>query len=161
MSCGCKVGRMATKSKSVTITTEDVLWGVGGAVVSLAANKVVNQATQSMPDNTRQMIARGLPLAKAGGGAYVATRKKTPRNWKFFALGVAGTGTLELGIKQAPQYFSIGGAGNADVFDLIGNTNTVEIPIEPSKSLNSGSGDGFVQEPILGTDQYAEELMIL
>jgi len=148
------------KSKSVPITTEDVLWGVGGAVASLAANRVVNQATAKMPENTRQMIAKGLPLAKAGGGAYVATRKKVSRNWKFFALGVAGTGALELGIKQAPQYFSISGAGGADIFSMLGNTSTVEIPIEPSGSLNAG-GDGFVQEPILGTEQYAEELMIL
>lgn len=152
---------MARKSKSVTITTEDVLWGLGGAVVSLAANKVVNQATQSMPENTRQMIGNGLPLAKVGAGVYAATRKKTPRNWKFFAIGAAGTGALEFGIKQAPQYFSISGSGGADVFDLIGNTNVVEIPIKPSGSLNTGAGEGFVSEPILGTEQYSEELMVL
>lgn len=151
--CGCKIGRsMARKGKGTKLSTEDVAWAFGGAVSSLFVNRGVNMATKSMDAGTREMIGKGLPMAKMLGGGYVALNRKTPRNWKFFAIGVGGTAAVEAGIKFMPQYFAIGAADGSNVFDVIGSSNLVELPIAPNTDLQLGE---LYEDELLGTEvQY-------
>lgn len=145
--CGCKIGRsMARKGKGAKITTEDVAWAFGGAAASLLINRGVNMATQGMEAGTRDTIGKALPVAKMIGGGYVAMNKKTPRNIKFFAVGVGGTGAVEAGIKFMPQYFAI---GSANVFDVIGSANTIQLPISPNAPLEQGE---LYEEELLGME---------
>lgn len=148
--CGCtnKIGRMA--KKSVSITTEDVTWAVGGALVSLGANRLINQAIAKMPEGNQATVAKAVPVAKVLGGGYLAIKKKTPRNWRFFGLGVAGTGAVEAGLQLAPEYFMTGTADGSNVFDLIGNSDVVNIPVVPSASLEPQKGELFEEEMIMG-----------
>lgn len=146
--CGCqKLSGMARRksSKSVNITTEDVGFAMIGAVGSLALNGLVGRAVASQPANVQDTVGKALPIAKVVGGGYVAMNKKMSRNVRFIGLGVAGTGGIELGVKFAPQYFSIGNAGGGDVFAFIGSP-TVKIPIEPA-----GEGQQlFEEEAVMG-----------
>lgn len=156
MGCGCKKNRigMARKGKSVTVTSEDVVFAVIGGVGALLVNGALNKALSNQPEGTRQMVGKALPFAKIALGGYLAMDSKMDRKARFAGLGIAATGGVEAGIKMAPQYFSISGTG-ADVFDLIGNSNIVSLPVVPSQPLSSGRL--FEEESVMGTnaDEYA------
>lgn len=151
--CGCKIGRSMARSKKgggITVTTEDVMYAVAGALGGLAINGIANKALESQSEGVRNTFGKALPILKVAGGAYVAQNKTMSRALRFAGLGVAGVGGIELGVKFAPNYLSINGTGS-DVFALIGDTRVVNIPITPSAS--AGQDDAmFAEEPVAGTD---------
>lgn len=140
------------KSKSFTVSTEDIAFALVGSVGALAINGVLNNALASQPEGTRQMVGKVLPLAKVALGGYLATNPEVDRKLRFVGLGMAGTGGVEFGIKMAPEYFTISGTG-ADVFDLIGNSNIVSLPVVPSDPISKGQL--FEEEAVMGS--YSEE----
>lgn len=157
--CGCqKLSGMARRrsSKSVNITMEDVGYAMLGAVGSLALNGVVGKAVASQPANVQDTVGKALPVVKVVGGGYVAMNKKMPRPARFVGMGVAGTGSIELGVKFAPQYFSIGNTGGGDVFAFIGSPNTVQIPIEPA----GGNDQLFEEEAVMGSEVLAADYVL-
>ncbi len=158
----CKIGRAMARrkaSRSVTITTEDILYGVLGAGVGLAANGVINRALASQPEGTRQTIGQVLPILKVAAGGSVAMNKKMDRKVRFAALGAAFAGGIEAGVKFAPQYFSISG-GSADIFSLIQGTSVTEIPVNPNSALQPGSDPMFEESPILGSNGVGNMLVL-
>ena len=162
MSCACsKLGSMARKrrgSKSFTITTEDLVFTGLGALGGLALNYGANQLLASQPENTKNMARKALPALKVVGGGSVAINKKMDRKTRFLGIGMAATGSIELGKQVAPQFFGIAGIGNADVFALIGDASSVSIPIAPAKGAHEEGNESFETEPILGA---TEDMMIL
>lgn len=141
---------MARKSKSVNVTTEDVMFTVLGALGGLAVNGALNKALASQPADTVEMAGKLIPAAKLIGGGYVASQKKMDRRARFAALGLAGTGGIELGMKLQPKFFSIGSSTN--VFELIGNTEEVlELPIAPQAELDTS--ELFTEESVMGVGE--------
>ncbi|MEM6397778.1 MAG: hypothetical protein AAF741_15625 [Bacteroidota bacterium] len=144
------------RTKSLTITQEDILYACGGALGGIALNGVLSKVLESQPESTRSAIGKALPAAKLIGGGYLATQKKQDRKMRMLGLGVAATGTLELGIKFAPQYFSISGTG--DVFDMLGDTTDVlALPIVPSAEFDEVPDTDGV---LMGTDTGDEYAML-
>lgn len=142
--CGCKksIGSMARKSRSrsTKVTMEDALAVGAGAVLSVVANKVINQ---TIPENLAPTVGKFVPIAKAAGGAYLASSAKD-RRLKMFGLGVAATGALELGQKFAPEFVQIGSAG--DMYQRLGSAapSLTEIPLSISGS--------YAEPAMLGVD---------
>ncbi len=132
--CSCKIGSMARRKTSVSLSQEDILFAIGGALGGMALNGVLNKALESQPENTRNTIAKVIPAAKLVGGGYLAMNKKTDRKFRFLGIGMSVTGGIELGAQFAPDYFGIGSA--ADVFALTGTNNDIlALPIVPSAPL--------------------------
>jgi len=99
--CGCKskVSGMARKksSRSTKVTMEDGLAVAAGAVVSVVANKLINSY---IPAGQAEMLGKVIPVVKAAGGIFLATKSKD-RRLKMAGLGMAATGAIELGQKFA------------------------------------------------------------
>lgn len=134
---------------------EEVAFGLLGGLAGLAANPILNKALAGQSEQVRNTVGTVLPLGKVVGGGYLAQDNKQALKWRLFGLGLAAEGGMELGIKYAPQYMSISGVGNGDVFDLIGNTSTVSIPIRPAGQLSAGDEGGFEMEQVLGVGNDA------
>lgn len=158
----CKIGRaMARKgrSKSVAITTEDVVFGIIAGGAALAANKGLNVILEKQPDSTRTMIGQVLPFLKAAGGAAVAMNKKMDRRVRFGALGVAFAGGIETIARFAPEYVKVG-SGSADIFSLIQGTDVTQIPVNPNSQLAPGAQPMFKESQVLGTSP-AQQMLVL
>lgn len=152
---------MARKTKgSATITTSDVAWGFGGALAGILVNPLINAGIKSYNENTQEMIKKGAVVAKAAGGGYVAINKKMSRESRFFGLGFGGVGVIETGFKFMPQNFKILGANDGtDVFTIIGNSNTVKLPIAPSTAMQSG--ELYDDGQLLGMDAAYQGMPML
>jgi hypothetical protein len=123
---------------------EDGIAVAAGAVASVVANKLINSY---IPEGQADMIGKIIPVAKAAGGIYLATMVKD-RRAKFFGLGMAATGAIELGQKFAPEFVAIGSAG--DIYERLGGlgTSLTEIPLSIS-----GANYGSYGEPaVLGME---------
>lgn len=121
-------------TKSVSLSQEDILFAVGGALGGMAVNGLLNKALASQPESTRNTISKALPAAKLVGGGILAMNKKGDRRMRFVGIGMAATGGIELGSQFAPEYFGIGSSG--DVFSLLSGTDDVlALPIVPSAPL--------------------------
>lgn len=159
--CGCKIGSTVkrNRSKSVTITMEDMFFGALGVAVGMGANRGINEVLKSQSQEVKDTVGTALPVVKVGGSAYIATRKKMDRRAKWFAVGVGLQGASELVLRYAPEgYVQVSGV-DGDVFNYLGDT-TVRIPINPGASdgLPAGTEAAFEEEGILGTDDVYEEM---
>lgn len=144
------------KGKNVGLTVNDIGWAMAGAVGSVFSNRAVNEAIKTQSEQTKKMVGDAMPIVKIAGGGYVATRKKTPRNWKFFAMGVAGTGAVEAGIRFQPKFFRIGSPDGTNVYEMIGDT--VRMPLDPAKDLQQT--ELFEEERVLSTaDDYDTDVL--
>jgi len=158
----CKIGKLMARSrkKSVTLTTEDVLFAVAGGAIGLAVNPLANKALAKQSENVRDMAGKALPALKVAGGGYLAAKKKMDRRLRFVGLGLAAEGGVELALKYVPaKYVSINGV-DGNVYSYVGTT--VEIPVNPTASASLPAGDpGFIQEAILGTADIHEQMAVL
>lgn len=155
MACKCKRKRIgSSKGRSVAISQEDILWGVAGAATGLIANKFLAMAKDKLPQGVlKDNLGKVVPIAKAAGGGYMAYKNDLARNWRFFGLGLAGTGVNELGQKLAPEYFVSVGNIESDMYKLIGNSELIEIPVNPSEEIVTDPPP-FEEEVVMGTDEY-------
>lgn len=153
--CSCRKRKISGMSKKkISIEIEDIVTIAGGAALSFAANGILNKALANMPQ--KEMIGKALPFAKAGLGVFLATNKKNSRMIKLLGAGVVGGSAIELGVKFAPQFFSIAGLDQGDVFSQIGNSDVLALPITPSASDDLEAlgevGEMFEEEEILGVE---------
>jgi len=120
---------------------EDGLAVAAGAVVSVVANKLINSY---IPAGQAEMLGKVIPVVKAAGGIFLATKSKD-RRLKMAGLGMAATGAIELGQKFAPEFVAIGSAG--DIYQRLGGlgTSLTEIPL----SISGGYGE---QPAMLGVE---------
>lgn len=156
------MARKKSTSKSVNITMEDVGYAIIGGVAGLGINGVANKALASAPEALRNNAGKIIPGIKVLGGGYVAMDKNMDRRARFFALGVAGTGAVELGIQYIPaQYTGISAevSGAGDIFDMLGTVDTVTLDVDPATPITADRGEYFDEE-LVGVGGYDDYLVL-
>lgn len=158
--CGCqnRVSGMKRNYKKIlqkkaSVSAQDVGVAAVGGLVSLALNGLVSKATANMNEDMRANVAKILPLAKVGVGGYLFLNSND-RMLQFAGLGMAGTGVIESASKWAPQYFSISGTDDDDLFSLLGSADpSLLISLDPGGSMEDSE---LESDNILGTEEYQE-----
>jgi hypothetical protein len=81
------------------------------------------------------------------------------RRARFFGFGLGLEGSAELYLHYAPEEWvsidKINGM-DGDLFSYVGNSQVIEVPVTPSAALPAAEDTGFVNEPILGTEDLYE-----